>query len=478
MSVPATSAVARLAPARVIRAVLLSTYDLGRAPFGLASPGAWLEQAGHSVRLNDLAVEPLDEDAVRAADLIAFHLPMHTATRLAVARVPQIRKLNPHARLVAYGLYAQLNREHLYAHGFAEALGGEFEAQLVEIARRAGLEASTPAENPAVADDADAARSMPRLQFLPPARHLLPDLGLYAHLHLPDGSHRVAGYTEATRGCRHRCRHCPVVPVYQGRLRIVQHDVVLEDVRRQVERGAQHLTFGDPDFLNGPGHTLPLVRAMRAEHPELSWDATIKIEHLVRHAELLPELAALGCVLITSAAESVDDHVLERLEKGHTRADFEHVARRVRDAGITLQPTFVAFTPWTAPESWASLLAAVAELELVEHVAPIQLAIRLLIPSGSRLLELDDILALVGPFDRESLVHPWRHPDPRVDSLQREAERLAGEAARSHLSRPETHAQMWALAEEYATTAERDRVARAASYRRPPVPHLTEPWYC
>ncbi len=485
MNVEAPAAVA--GATRRVRVVLLSTYDLGRAPFGLASPAAWLTDADCDVRVNDLAVEALDEEAVRSADLIAFHLPMHTATRLAVARLPHLKELNPRARLCAYGLYAALNEEHLRSLGVADVLGGEFEASLVEVARQLGapgLEDSVaegardlPSAPPSPGADS-AAPAMPRLRFRAPARHLLPSPEAYAHLHLPDGTQRVVGYTESTRGCRHRCRHCPVVPVYQGRVRVVQREVVLEDVRRQVARGARHVTFGDPDFLNGPGHTLPLVRALHAEHPDVSWDATIKIEHLVRHAALLPELAALGCILITSAAESVDDRILARLEKGHTRADFENAARQVRNAGITLQPTFVAFTPWTTPEGWSSLLAAIADMDLVEHVAPIQLAIRLLIPARSRLLELDEVRRLAGAFDGEALVYRWQHPDPRVDALQRDAESLAGELARERAPRTESYARLWALAERFATAEDRDRVARAASYRRPPVPHLTEPWYC
>jgi hypothetical protein len=41
-----------------------------------------------------------------------------------------------------------------------------------------------------------------------------------------------------------------VVPVYNGVFRIVQRDVVLADIRQQVAMGAEHITFGDPDFFN------------------------------------------------------------------------------------------------------------------------------------------------------------------------------------------------------------------------------------
>ena len=165
-----------------------------------------------------------------------------------------------------------------------------------------------------------------------------------------------SGYTEASRGCKHRCRHCPIVPVYDGRFRIVPIPIVLEDVRRQVAAGARHITFGDPDFLNGPRHARELVTALAREFPGLTYDVTIKIEHLLAHAELLPVLRDTGCLFVTSAVESIDDRVLAQLEKGHTRRDFEQVVERCRAAGLTLVPTFVAFTPWTTLAGYCELL--------------------------------------------------------------------------------------------------------------------------
>src|SRR5262249_37835230 len=146
---------------------------------------------------------------------------------------------------------------------------------------------------------------------------------------------------------KHRCRHCPIVPVYNGAFRIVQQDVVLEDIRNQVAAGAQHITFGDPDFFNGPGHAVAIVEALDKEFPALTYDVTIKIEHLLRHRALLPVLRGTGCAFVTSAVESLDDAVLGKLEKGHTKADFIEVLHLTREAGLPLSPTFIPFTPWT-----------------------------------------------------------------------------------------------------------------------------------
>ncbi len=449
------------------RALLVSTYDLGRPPFGLASPAAWLEREGWQVRCLDLAVEPFDEAAVADADFIAIHLPMHTATRLAGRILPRIREHNAAAPIAAYGLYAPLNAGWLAGLGVERVIGGEYEQALSDFAREVRARNGT---GPAGDREFIRIDSFERLPFLPPARHLLPPLQRYAHLHMPDGSVRLTGATEASRGCRHQCRHCPVTPVYSGLFRIVPRDVVLADIAAQVAAGARHITFGDPDFLNGPGHAVPIVRELARRWPGLSYDVTIKVEHLVRHEAVLATLAATGCAFVTSAFESFDDRVLERLDKGHTRADIARAVNACREAGLPVQPTFVPFTPWTTPDGYRDMLAMLRELDLVESVAPVQLALRLLLPAGSRLLDLAEIRKRLGPFNAEGLVYPWVHEDPEVDRLQSQIQQRITDLQAAEYPRP----AIFAAVEELAGSG----VIPALEFRRAPVPYLSEPWYC
>jgi radical SAM superfamily enzyme YgiQ (UPF0313 family) len=439
--------------------LLVSTYELGRQPFGLASPAAWLRRAGHDVVCADVSRQPLDPDVVRRAAFAAFYLPMHTATRLALPVIDAVRTMNPGARIAAYGLYAPLNRELLLAHGASAILGGEFEDGLVRVA--AGADAAE-----------EGAGDLPKLDFLVPDRSGLPPLSRYSSLRLPDGTSRVVGYTEASRGCKHLCRHCPVVPIYDGRFRVIGPDVVLADIRAQVAQGAQHVTFGDPDFFNGIGHALRVIDRLARECPGLTYDVTVKIEHLLQHAAHLPRLRDTGCLFVTSAVESIDNAVLAILDKGHTRDDFVTATRLCRRAGLTLSPTFVPFTPWTTVEGYRELLQTIEELELVEHVAPVQLAIRLLLPAGSKLLDLPQVRELVGPFDAEKLVHPWVHGDACLDQLQREVAAVAG--ARASEARPAVFEDVWALAHRETRTPP----ARPRASRGRPVPYVDEPWYC
>src|SRR6185436_3126922 len=292
-------------------AFLISTYELGHQPFGLASPAAWLRREGLDVTLVDLTKEKLDVSKIADAGLVAFHLPMHTATRLAAPVIKKIRAANASARICAYGLYAPLNAEWLRSIGVTDVIGGEFEEELAAIAREACL---VPSPKPLALSPAPIT-SLPKLHFLVPDRRGLPALDQYASLRMGDGSRKVVGYTEASRGCRHLCRHCPVVPIYNGQFRVVSSEVVLADVAAQVAAGAEHITFGDPDFFNGPTHAVRVVTALHDAHPEITYDVTIKVEHLLKHRELLPLLRSTGCLFVTSAVESLDDHVLSLLDK-------------------------------------------------------------------------------------------------------------------------------------------------------------------
>jgi radical SAM superfamily enzyme YgiQ (UPF0313 family) len=454
-----------------VNIVLISTYELGRQPFGLASPAAWLRKRAHNVVALDLARQSLDEAAIVKAQLIAIYLPMHTATRLAAQLIPQLRKQNPSAHLCCYGLYAPMNVEYLRALGVSTILGGEFEERLVRLADRLATNGKQSAAQPA-----DSLISLARLQFEVPDRSGMPPMEKYAHLLVPGDGFRIVGSTEASRGCKHLCRHCPIVPVYKGVFRIVSRDVVLEDIRRQVSAGAQHITFGDPDFFNGIRHAMELAESFHREFPTVTYDVTIKIEHLLKYEEHLPMLRDTGCLFVISAVESVDDAVLGFLDKGHTREDFLRVINKFREIRMTLHPTFVPFTPWTTVDGYLDLLRVIEQRGVIENVAPIQLGIRLLIPEGSRMLELEEVRRLVGPFDPQSLAYPWKNPDPRMDALSETVQNIAADAERKKESRQATFERIWKAAHAAAElTAPRINLA---AQPQAGVPFLSEPWYC
>jgi hypothetical protein len=111
---------------------------------------------------------------------------------------------------------------------------------------------------------------------------------------------------------------------------------------------------------------------------------------------------------------------------------------------------------------------------LVEHVAPIQLSIRLLVPEGSRMLDLEDIRRSIGAFDPGALLYPWTHADPRVDRLQHAIASLVGR--RLNAPRRDLFDEIWTLAHDRAAVAPPPRTTDLRP--RATVPYLNEPWYC
>jgi radical SAM superfamily enzyme YgiQ (UPF0313 family) len=454
--------------------LLVACYELGHQPLAVAWPAAFLERAGFQPAVMDVAVEPFDPERAGRARLIAISVPMHTALRLGVGVARRARAVNPAAHIAFFGLYATLNAEHLLSGVADSVIGGEVEETLVDLAR--ALAAGVDPAVPGVARPGrPAAPVRRRLDFPAPSRAALPPLARYAQLER-DGRRELAGYVEASRGCRHLCRHCPIPPVYGGRFVAVPADVVLADVRQLVAAGATHVTFGDPDFLNGPTHALRVARALHAEFPRVTFDFTAKVEHLVRDAGALPEFAALGCAFIVSAVESLSDAVLSHLAKGHTRADVEKALAASRAAGIPLRPTWVPFTPWTAIGDYREMLDFIADEALVHHVDPVQYAIRLLVPPGSLLLDSNAMRPYLGDLVPDAFHYHWSHPDPRMDGLHDRVSSLVTKAAEAGEDAGATFASVRALADEVAGSPRRHPVEPPAHGKRPP--RLTEPWFC
>jgi radical SAM superfamily enzyme YgiQ (UPF0313 family) len=447
--------------------LLVACYELGHQPLAVAWPAAFLEREGYRPAVMDVSVEPFDAERVQRAKAVLISVPMHTALRLGVTVAERVRAVNPACHVAFFGLYATLNAEHLLAGPADSVLSGEVEAALVGLIQK--LEA------PAGATNGSPRPVLEKLNFPVPSRAQLPSLKKYARLER-DGGLELVAYVEASRGCKHLCRHCPIPPVYGGRFFIVPVEVLLADIRQQVEAGATHVTFGDPDFLNGPGHALAVARALHAEFPSLTFDFTAKIEHLLRHRERLPELARLGSAFIVSAAESLSDTVLAHLEKGHTRADIETAVRLVSAAGMTLRPTWVAFTPWTTLDDYRELLDFVETHGLVDAIDPVQFSIRLLVPPGSLLLESAALRPHLRELVKDQFHHAWTHPDPRMEALHREVSAAVALAADSREDAGVTFQRVCEVADRAAGVAPRARAAPVRNRKRPP--RLTEPWFC
>ena len=465
--------------------LLISCYELGHQPHGISLPLGILKNAGFAPDSMDIAVEAFDTAKIGRARFIGISVPMHTALRLGVHVVQRIREINPETIICLYGLYAVLNAEYLLENGVDFCIGGEFEAALTALVEAVELHSQNNSRHSTIKVQIEgviqtgtkARPLLRRLPFAVPSRGTLPPLEKYAHLE-HNGEHHVTGYVEASRGCVHLCTHCPIPPVYDGRFFVIPREIVLEDIRRQVSAGATHITFGDPDFLNGPTHSLRIVRAMHEEFPHLTYDFTAKIEHILEHRKIFPELAASGCLFLISAVESLSDTVLEILNKDHKHKDIVEALKIVQDAGIALRPTWVMFTPWTTLDDYIDVLEFLDTHNLINHVDPVQYAIRLLIPPGSILLECPAVKPHLGSLNHASFSYEWRHPDPRMDELHKTVSSLVERDSQAGEDEMDIFYRVWGLAAKMRGESLPDSVHRGRRADRIQVPRITEPWFC
>ena len=449
-----------------LRILLISTYELGHQPLHVAWPAAALAAEGHEVRALDLAVEDWDEERVEWAGAVGVSVPMHTAMRLGVEAARRIRSHRPTMPIVFYGLYAAAAGDRVVEEVADRAIAGEYTGELVEWFR--GLDGSNGSRGVSVTISTGLSPS------LVPARKLLPPLDRYVCLE-HDGVSRLAGYVEGSRGCRHRCRHCPLPAVYDGRYRIVDIDSVLADIQWLSDNGAEHVTFGDPDFLNGPVHARRLIEAAHRSFPDLTFDLTVKVEHILNHRSIWSTLADCQVLFVVSAFETLNGRVLTLLDKGHQPADLAQSVKILRSAGIAVRPSWLPFTPWTELSDLDEIFAFVADHDLMGATDPVQMGIRLLVPEGSLVLSIPGARRILGDYDPDSLGYPWVSPDPAVDRLQHRIMVLAEQESRGELGRRETLHAQWSLARQSIgrTPPEWDEVTLNGS-----VPELTESWFC
>ena len=460
--------------------LLISCYELGHQPFHLASLCAMLQQAGYAPIPIDTSVETLTDEAIKQARFVGISVPMHTALRLGQSIASRIRSLKPSVHICFYGLYALLNANYLLQGTIDSAIGGEYERPMLHLLET--LENSeTDTKGSAIPGvytlHAASGPWIERTPFVVPDRQHLPTLDRYARLET-NGTLILAGYTETTRGCKHTCKHCPITPVYGGRFFAVPADIVLADICAQVAQGAQHITFGDPDFFNGPTHALRITRALHSEFPNLTFDATIKIEHLLKQRHLLPELKDLGCAFIVSAVESLNDNALLHLDKGHTKADVIEAFDLMEQVGIPLRPSLMPFSPWETLDSYLELLTYFEEHQLLEHIDPVHFSIRLLLPPGSALLNSEDAHLWLKELDATAYTYRWQHPDPRMDMLHQKVLTAVEQGERIQADSIETFFHIKALA--LATLGQDFNVSEAVEHygTRKVLPHLTESWFC
>ena len=213
---------------------------------------------------------------------------------------------------------------------------------------------------------------------------------------------------------------------------------------------------------------MKIVEMVHQRFPEITFDVTAKVSHLLRYRSLIPLLAEQGCLFVVSAFECVNDDILRYLDKGHTAADAARATELLRGQGIEVRPSWLPFTPWTTVEDVMDILDFVVDNDLAGNVDPVQYTIRLLIPEGSLMLRVPEIEPYLGPYDADNLTYTWRAADERTVALQNDLTQLVASDQSSDI-----------FAKVYRTVLDAAGDSRPVpKFTAVAAPRLTEPWFC
>lgn len=405
----------------MFKVLLVSNFEGGFQPMTVASAITPLVKAGFDVSVLDTYVDGIQEEMFDEPHMVAISIPLFDALFAGIEIAALVRKRNPRAHITFFGQYATINATRLAGKYSDTCVSGEWDVPLVALARH--LSGDTQLMLPGIVDSEMAARGetvhpyISRDEIHLPTRDMLPPLHKYPQKQVEVllGHEAVVGSTEIARGCHHKCLYCSVYAAYDGKVNTLEESIVLEDVRNLVKGGMTHLTFVDADFFNTKHQGIKILRQLHAEFPELTYDFTLRVDHILENKEYLTEMAGLNVKFVTSALEFPTQEVLDAVAKYTSLEDVEEAVSFLRGTGIKLNPTFIMFNPWIGLEDLAAFRAFVEKNDLDNIIDPIQYETRLHLYKGSPLLQTASVQAL--DLTEEEFHVDWKHPDPRVDEL-------------------------------------------------------------
>lgn len=401
--------------------LLVSVYEGGYQPITLASTARTLKDAGCPITILDTYVEGVNEDKLKAADLVVISLPLFDAVHPGIEVARRTRELNPSAHITFIGQHATIHQSRLVGRYGDTAISGDWEIPLLQLIEQLGGKqhphiAGLASEN-TLTLQGNISPVINRKHFKVPDRSILPDLRKYPNVQINKllGAEQVVGSTEMARGCHHKCMYCSVYAAYDGKVGLIPLEVVVADVRNLVEMGMTHLTFIDADWFNAKHHGIEILRALHQNFPTLTYDITTRVDHILENEHLIPELEALGVRIITSALEFPKEDVLRIFNKEITLEQTEQALKVMQKSGIKLNPTFIMYNPWIDVSDLSYFHEWIKSVGLEDIVDPIQYETRLSIYKGSPLLNTPEVQRM--QLEEHEFHYTWTHQDPWVDEL-------------------------------------------------------------
>jgi radical SAM superfamily enzyme YgiQ (UPF0313 family) len=407
------------------RILLAAVYEGGAQPTSIGTAASHLIQDGIVPRCVDTFLDGLPQDDIIAeSDVLAISVPLFQSVAPAVELAALARKINPTGRIVMFGQHANIHAERLLPAHCDYVIRGDPEPALVALAR-SSADGSDSTSLGVCRDGQLAKPYVHRNDLRAPARQLLPELSRYRYPELDSiwccGAQPTVGNVETARGCHHICSYCSVFAATGRKVTLIPPPVVMEDIRQVVALGAKHIWFTDAEFFNAKQHGLGIIRSMKREFPNLTFDITTRADHILEAKEGVAELRDLGCKFVTTALEFPSQRVLDAIHKELTVDQIERAIDYCQEIGLRLNPTFIVFNPWIDADELGGFRNWIDRVGLTESVSPIQYETRLYLYKGSPLLKHPDIQKL--ELTEREFHYDWKHPDPRVDQLFADAVR-------------------------------------------------------
>ena len=428
-----------------MKILLLSFYDLGKQPKIISELYSRLKTNYIEVDIVDYSIEDRDIQ-LEEYDALGIYASMHTASVLAQNYLKN--KILP-KKVFTFGLYgnvlSELNENIYYVE--------DFESDKLSTYLNIKFNDNFTLKNTV------------------PDRKILPDISKYAHL-VKGNRKLIAGSVETTYGCKHSCTHCPVPIVFNRSFKTYSEEKIINDVSNQIESGAKHISFNDPDFFNGPKYSLKILDILVNKFPSITYDSTIKVEHILKYEKYFIELSKMNMLFVISAFETTNDFILNILQKNHSSYDIEKATEISLLNNMDIRPTWMPFTPWTEIKDLHNIISFIEKYQLRETVDPIQLTIKLLIPKNSLILTTPEIQKYIGVYDQESFSHLWSYKNPQVGELQ---ETLFDYILQSYDTDEKTqYKDMATLIEEFSNV----KLLSTNGYDYKQTPKLSESWFC
>ena len=226
-------------------------------------------------------------------------------------------------------------------------------------------------------------------------------------------------------GCPFTCSFCAVVPIYNARWKGKSAANIFKDIKFLKEKfGGNAIEFHDNNFFVSEKRTVEFSNLIKED--KMVWWGEGRIDTLNKYSDQSLELMReAGCKMIFFGAETGNDAILKKMDKGGTQSakQIKEFARRLKKFDIIPEYSFVLGTPAeTQEEVWKQIREDVLFIKEIKEINPAtEIIIYLYSPVPTEGSEMYEQVLKTGfrfPEKLEDWISPqWENFDLRKNPL-------------------------------------------------------------